>query len=288
MINTYIYERPKFNTKLGFKGSNSNINGTTKDILSLTKAEPNSSKNELEKILDFKLKVGFITPEHYNKIINGRIGNLYQLDQDFRDAFNKFNFPRNFKTTMDGDLMIFHYSQRGCYKLNETLRNEKPLSTSLKIFKDGLDEGLDKLPDYKGIVYRSSICPEIDALNPGDVYKPKQYISASKNIELAEGRLPIEGCLFVIKSKTGKFTEDIKQQSNYEKEVLFKPTSSFKLLKKTTEGDNKIIYLEEISEEKINKPDSTKNKKTIDLRELLTLICETIHVQINSMKKNTI
>ncbi|OGI16687.1 MAG: hypothetical protein A2287_03955 [Candidatus Melainabacteria bacterium RIFOXYA12_FULL_32_12] len=224
------------------KGVTQTINFTGETIKS--QSYPENSKQEF---FDDLKREGKITQKQYNKIKKGGIARLYELDRGFRYSLESY-FVNKFRgkpiTSLEGDNMIYYYSGLGYRRLTPVLKEGKPLTQDLEIFKQYLDEGLDMLSDYKGVTYRgSNSYSEIDILKPGDMYKPKCYLSASASNKMIQ-RFG-SNYVLVIKSKTGK---SIEKFSGYpeECEVLFKPNTTFKILKKTTKGNKKVIYLEEV------------------------------------------
>lgn len=126
------------------------------------------------------------------------------------------------------------------YIINSKLRENKELTETEVNFVNALDSVLAKLPDHKGVLYRS-----IDSSGIIDIekfwnehqfgrtvtYKP--YTSAS--VDVYDETMDIQ---FVIKSKRAK---DISFINKSEKEYLFSRGSKFKIEK----IENNIIYMEE-------------------------------------------
>ncbi len=107
-------------------------------------------------------------------------------------------------------------------------RNEKQIIEDAKQDIKFLNSALNRLPDYKGKVYRGLTLPEniISNLKPGKKWEEKGFVSTTKDIFT---RYP-GNVAMVIKSKTGK---DISKYEKYNnKEVLFRSGTNFTVTKK--------------------------------------------------------
>lgn len=146
--------------------------------------------------------------------------------------------------------IIYHYTDYGYESLNEQLRSGQSISE----FGSFLNYSLDKLPDYKGLCYRTIRCSKRDlqkyylAFNNNSIIIEKSFLSCSKSrlLALQFSNSP----LFIIWSKKGKDVEKIAKfgidSGQNEKEIVFKSGSGFKVLE-ITETENKIIItLEEV------------------------------------------
>lgn len=124
--------------------------------------------------------------------------------------------------------------------LNDKLRRGIKLSVGEQEMVRNLDSALDKMPEYKGTVYRSVSdfgIENVDAFIKSYVsdseFRSPAYISSSERVY--DAGFPIQ---YVIESKHGK---DIRIYNQGEGEVLFKRDSVFYV----TKVENNIIYLEE-------------------------------------------
>ena len=137
---------------------------------------------------------------------------------------------------------IYDYMSSGkCYPLNYALREDIKLTDEQLALEERLDAALDKLPDYKGIVYRSldsNMIEDLDAfLSAFKVGKPirmKAYTSTGKTVY--DESMDIQ---LIIEVKTGK---DITKWNPKEEEVLLRRGTSFLPIK--IEG--KTMYLREV------------------------------------------
>ena len=109
-----------------------------------------------------------------------------------------------------------------------------------KVWTQDLDRALDKMPEYKGVVYRSLSdfgIEDVDAFvksyKVGDRKIFTSYLSCSE--EVYDESFPVQ---YVIQSKYGK---NILKYNQTEKEILFKRNSVFWVTKR----DGNTIYLEE-------------------------------------------
>jgi hypothetical protein len=168
----------------------------------------------------------------------GSGGGNVTLD-DFKYASQKSDYESDETDMSIEDQTINAYSNYG-YRINGKIhRND--LDSIDKTYIKNMDKSLDKLPNYKGEVYRGIKTGNINDFSSrvGENIKFKGYTSTSKDKEIANdfGK----HISFVIKSKRGKNIE--KQASaEYEKEILFKRNTKFKINK--VEG--RTVHLSEI------------------------------------------
>jgi hypothetical protein len=162
---------------------------------------------------------------------------------------------------------IHHYTRSNTMayrQLNKQLvaGETDPFNTA---FGGLVSSGLKKLPDFKGIVYRGSIltkeqlAPYLKAQKMKGTITHKFFTSGSKRPEIADTfqnlrRLRKEEikCAFVIKSKRGKYVDDISEFNGKfartkQQEVIFDKDAKFNLIS-ITEGESNTlkILLEEI------------------------------------------
>lgn len=134
------------------------------------------------------------------------------------------------------------------YKINEKLRNGKPLTSDEKEYIKDLDEALAEMENYHGDLNRSLWFPnekakakflEDYAIN--EPIKYLEYISATKgSVYNPAGQVQI----FIEDAKNGK---DISKHNKAEQEILYQRGSAF-VVRKIVEKDNKAwILLEEIT-----------------------------------------
>ncbi|MFW5651612.1 MAG: minor capsid protein [Acetivibrio ethanolgignens] len=135
---------------------------------------------------------------------------------------------------------IIRYVSPDSYVLNDKLRHGDELTEEEKEWIIDLDNALDKMQDYEGIVYRSvsdfgigDVDEFINSYVPGCTKEFPSYISSSENVY--DESFSIQ---YAIWSKHGK---DIREYNQKEKEVLFKRNSKFKVIR----VEKNIIYLEE-------------------------------------------
>lgn len=118
----------------------------------------------------------------------------------------------------------------------------------LKSYSNLLDDSLENLPNYKGVVYRGvGNLTKSDMQRYYDAFKYKRpitephFISTSKNMEQSfRGDVK-----FIITSKKGKLIEHL-SDAPHEEEVLFKKSSKFNVSKIEDKSGSKKIYLDEI------------------------------------------
>lgn len=132
------------------------------------------------------------------------------------------------------------YLSSESYILNDKLRKGMELTDEEKKWVRDLDSILDKMPEYKGTVYRSvsdfgieNVEKFINSHVTDSEFRSSAYVSSSERVY--DESFPIQ---YVIESKHGK---DIRTYNQGEQEVLFKRDSVFYV----TKVENNIIYLEE-------------------------------------------
>lgn len=147
--------------------------------------------------------------------------------------------------------IIYKYSNDGYESLNQALR--KGLSNSEHEFGSLLAAALDKLDSYSGLVYRNVnlAFKEIEfyreALNQNQLVTEYPFISTSRSVLVANSYNG--NVLFKIYSKSGKNIEKISKFGIYgaqnEKEVLFKPFTTFEVLEIEVIATQTQIIMEE-------------------------------------------
>lgn len=126
------------------------------------------------------------------------------------------------------------------YKINAALRESRPLTAQQKVIVKDLDSALDKMPDYKGKLYRSITTDGIDDVEaffksyvPGRKTTLSAYTSAGT--EVYDDSFQIQ---YIIKSRHAK---DLRAYNPGEFEALFKRDTTFLI----TKVDGHTIYMEE-------------------------------------------
>lgn len=165
----------------------------------------------------------------------GKSDNL-ELDNWLNSNFHDDIIP----LSEDEEYALTDYISSGSYKLNYPLRNGLPLTPEQEQLMRNLDSALDKMPVYKGVVYRSLDDTEIDDIETflsnytvGSYQTFPAYLSTST--EVYDESMPIQ---YIIQSETGR---DIRAYNPNESEILFSRDSGFFVIK--VEGN--IIYMRE-------------------------------------------
>lgn len=160
----------------------------------------------------------------------------------YEDEVKRFNKKHGTKLTGDEYAAVHYYTGSSYRKLNQDLRKEKPIEEQLPATKGSnnppptpskewlrsmeyaalLESALNKLPPYKGEVYRGQEIygDERAAIYPGRVLHTKTFFSTSK-----EGGFS-GNIRFVIQSLTGRFIRELSSHPS-ENEVLFAPNRNF-------------------------------------------------------------
>lgn len=149
--------------------------------------------------------------------------------------------------------LIYHYTDSGYERVNETLIQNKGIITS--DYERFLLSALKKLPPYQGVVFRgttlnrSQMNKYVHALNLNTLIQEPLYLSTSRS-ELIANSFSRGNTLYTIFSKTGKSIEKYAKfgllSGQNEKEVLFLPNTQFEVLDVTYIDSQTLIILEEI------------------------------------------
>ncbi|MBC5786756.1 minor capsid protein [Clostridium facile] len=161
----------------------------------------------------------------------------YVKKEDLTDEVN----TDKIKLTEKEERAFNGYLSSESYKINSELRSGKQLSEEQKQFIKELDSALNKMPIYKGTVYRSLSDLEIEDIaaflsehTSGKEIEFPAYTSTATQIY--DKSFPIQ---YVIQSKTGR---DIQQFNPEEHEILFLHHTKFKVNK----VEAHTIFMEEV------------------------------------------
>ena len=170
----------------------------------------------------------------YNKSISNK------ANAAVKRAARNSSLDRNNLSSQEKQALTDYVSAKS-YSLNEKLRFGDSLNEEESSWVKNLDNALDKLPDYRGTVYRSISSEYITDKEKfeqdhvsGNVLIYSAYTSTSKQVY--DENMDIQ---FIIKTKHGK---DISYWNSDEQEVLHKRETVFYITKR--EGN--IIYMEEV------------------------------------------
>ena len=141
-------------------------------------------------------------------------------------------------------VILREYTGHSAQQINAELRSNKPSLKALS-FARILNRALNKLPSYRGKVWRDIDLPEktLAKYSVGEVVTEKGFVSSSRDeFERFDSARPHR---LLIHSKNGKIIEKISVLP-LEYEVLFKPGRKFKVLKRTQEKGYLLIELQEL------------------------------------------
>ena len=141
-------------------------------------------------------------------------------------------------------VILREYTGHSAQQINAELRSNKPSLKALS-FARILNRALNKLPSYRGKVWRDIDLPEktLAKYSVGEVVTEKGFVSSSRDeFERFDSARPHR---LLIHSKNGKIIEKISVLP-LEYEVLFKSGTKFKVLKRTQEKGYLLIELEEL------------------------------------------
>lgn len=145
------------------------------------------------------------------------------------------------KLTNEEQWALNEYVSSESYKINVVLRARGSLTEEQKKFVEYLDSALEKMPIYKGTVYRSMTdfaIEDIDAFFARHTPGRKIVFSAytSSGTKVYDENFPIQ---YVLQSKSGR---DIRSVNPKEYEILFPRNTSFRVVR--VEGNT--IFMEEV------------------------------------------
>lgn len=141
-------------------------------------------------------------------------------------------------------VILREYTGHSAQQINAELRSNKPSLKALS-FARILNRALNKLPSYRGKVWRDIDLPEktLAKYSVGEVVTEKGFVSSSRDeFERFDSARPHR---LLIHSKNGKIIEKISVLP-LEYEVLFKSGTKFKVLKRTQEKGYLLIELQEL------------------------------------------
>ncbi len=166
--------------------------------------------------------------QHREELVREKFDKL-DLGQGTFDFFVKRLSPFNKFGLTDAEIaMLGTYTGHGHKVLNAALREKGINLKEVRPFIETLNSALQKLPNYAGLVTRSSTWmppSELAEHQVGNIVTYPAYTSASARG--GAGRL-----LFKIRSKSGKQLFKL-SMNPVEDEVLFLPGTRFKVLKRT-------------------------------------------------------
>lgn len=161
--------------------------------------------------------------------------------EEWQEKFVKEKKKPKIKLTPEEEHALKSYISSEAYPLNEKLRDGRRLSREDKKLIRNLDSALDKMPNYKGTVYRSvsefgieDIDEFVSGYTVGQSICFPSYISTGEKIY--DDSFPIQ---YVIDCENGK---DIQGYNQNEEEVLFQRNTAFVVMQKR----GSTIYLKEI------------------------------------------
>jgi hypothetical protein len=132
-------------------------------------------------------------------------------------------------------MALADYTESGYEELNGALRSDA-MDASQQARVEALNNALDKLPAYDGLVVRgANLPPEVLAqYEPGEVITESAFISTTTNPAVAQSPAFAGNVEFRIQSTTGR---DISSVSLFpaEQEVLFPAGAKFYVVSKTVD-----------------------------------------------------
>lgn len=140
---------------------------------------------------------------------------------------------------------IQEYTKQGNYhRINEALRNDKSLSKNDQEIVDRVDRGLNKLPAYKGVVYRGESLIDVKGkihsaesylkdYEVGKTVTAKAFTSTTTRESVMNRFVGHTGIKIAIKAKGSRGKAVLSKGPHPDEyEVLFKRGTKFKVLRK--------------------------------------------------------
>ena len=154
------------------------------------------------------------------------------------------SFVKDRNLSKPEEVILREYTGHSAQQINTELRSNKPSLKALS-FARILNRALNKLPSYKGKVWRDIDLPEktLAKYSVGEVVTEKGFVSSSR--DEFERFDSARSHRLLIHSKNGKIIEKISVLP-LEYEVLFKSGTKFKVLKRTQEKGYLLIELQEL------------------------------------------
>ncbi len=152
---------------------------------------------------------------------------VMRLNSTVCDRLEDHSQDLYYKLLKEEVMAIYTYTTNDIYKkLNQTLRRgRKADKEKYGAMVDIINNGLDKLPKYKGRVVRFERKGSVNSWQPGKIKTFKAYTSSSKK----KGFCWSGNTKMKIRSKTGRFIGMMSAYPN-EEEVLFPPNKKFKVI----------------------------------------------------------
>ena len=145
------------------------------------------------------------------------------------------------KLSFDEESALKEYISSGAYKVNPQLRKGLPLTNELNKLVFDLDAALEKLPVYRGKIYRSLSVFDMEDVEAflasyrlGTIKGFPAYTSAGTVVY--DNSFPLQ---YIIESKAGR---DLRNYNPGEMEILFPRGTKFRV----TRVDGRTIYMEEV------------------------------------------
>jgi hypothetical protein len=162
---------------------------------------------------------------------------VLRLNSSVCDRLEDHDQDLYYKLLKEEVMAIYSYTTNDIYKkLNQTLnRGRKADKEKYGAMVDIINNGLAKLPKFKGSVIRFERKGSVNSWQPGKIKTFKAFTSSSKK----KGFCWSGNTKMKIKSKTGRYIGMMSAFPN-EEEVLFPPNKKFKVIKlKRAEKDTK-------------------------------------------------
>ena len=215
---------------------------------------PVSTKSSFREVSSVQSKRHAPVEDSVQDVIDGHPELLGNSEYDYEEFVWKLNMtPERKKApysalTQDEAVSIMAYTSELYQEINRRLRLGEPLD-EFKVLVDSINSGLKRLPDYRGIVYRSSadLSAKLEAEHrEGCVVDYPAFTSSS----LSGFHEQFGTKHFLISSMHGKDISPISihYQRDSEREVLFASGTHFQVLKPDLFEGRPAVFLKETAE----------------------------------------
>ncbi|MFR1435708.1 MAG: ADP-ribosyltransferase, partial [Acutalibacteraceae bacterium] len=161
--------------------------------------------------------------------------------------------------SQDEQEVLYAYKSSESYKINDKLRGNEPLNAQEQQFVELLDSAIEKLPVFRGEVYRNLVFDDFGGKSAFDAFMEQNaegyYVafSAYSSASTAIDGYPVEGTYTAHMIMQSERAHDVEGfGNNFESEVIFARDSLFFIEKVTTDemGTPTIYAREVVADEK--------------------------------------
>ncbi len=168
----------------------------------------------------------------------------YSVSESLQNIVGK-NLFADFPSMPKEELLAIHHYTRGVsFPFNQALRSGEGMTDFFRVFNEFLINGMSKLPDYNGLVYRATSLDRAylvnkyeNAMKTGTTVSEAAYTSTSKVDDFIQKYMDRDfkatvGVVFAVQSTAGKDIEEISLfgskfgEENHKEVLLLREASS--------------------------------------------------------------